>query len=231
MHFQPVEPLADDMHTTSGAQEDFQAEAHASNDALDDVWGSSPSSPTHERHDAPDAVHPSDMLRLQREHTTAGYREGITVAKEGSIQKGFDEGFSLGASVGMAAGQLLGMIEGIADAVRSHEDEQAKNVVRRLGEAREDLSTAKIFGIEYWEEDGNWKFEVVPKDGGEIVFSDVAGAHPLVKKWTTVVEEQVALWKIDRSLLDDETGQRLENVMDEPITSSAAPAAKKPLDW
>lgn len=231
MHFHPIEPMADDIHTTSGAQAGgFQVEAIAPNDTLDDVWGSEPASPT--THEHPDAVHPSDMLRLQREHTTAGYREGITVAKDGSIQKGFDEGFSLGASVGLVAGQLLGLLEGIAEAVRGRDDDEAKNTVRLATEAREDLSTAKIFGVEYWEEDGNWKFEVAPKDGPEILFSDVAHAHPLVRKWTRTVEGQVVLWKIDRSLLDDETGARLESVMDEGITaSSAAPAAKKPLDW
>lgn len=233
MHFHPIEPMADDMHTTGGAQAGggFQVEAIIPGDnTLDDVWGSEPSSPT--TYEQPDAVHPSDMLRLQREHTTAGYREGITAAKDGSIQKGFDEGFSLGASVGLVAGQLLGFLEGIAEAVRGREDDEAKNTVRLAMEARADLSTAKIFGVEYWQEDGNWKFDVVPKEGSEILFSDVANAHPLVKKWTQVVEEQVVLWKVDRALLDDETGVRLESVMDEGITaSSAAPVAKKPLDW
>jgi hypothetical protein len=222
MHFHPIEPMADDMHTTSG----FQVETPHDN-TVDDVWGSAPSSPMPN-----DAVHPSDMLRLQREHTTAGYREGITVAKEGSMQKGFDEGFSLGASVGLVAGQLLGMLEGIAEAVRGREDDDAKTTVRLLSEAKEDLSMAKIFGVEYWEEDGNWKFDVVPKNGGEILFSDVAGAHPLVRKWMQVVDEQIKLWGVDRALLEDETGVRLERVVDEGIaTSSAAPVARKPLDW
>ncbi|CAM1502165.1 Fc.00g041490.m01.CDS01 [Cosmosporella sp. VM-42] len=230
MHFQPVENMDDDTHITR-AQEGYQVDASASNDALDDVFGSSPSSPTQDRHEGHDASHPSDINRLQTEHTTAGYREGITAAKESHIQVGFDEGFSLGASVGLKAGQLLGLIEGIAEAVHDREDEESAKVTKLLGEAQGELSAGTIFSPEYWAEDGNWKYEVEAKDGDEAVFADVADAHPVIQKWTAMVDAQVALWKIDQQILDDESGQRLETVMDEPIVSSAGPAAKKPLDW
>ncbi|KAG5999876.1 hypothetical protein E4U21_006167, partial [Claviceps maximensis] len=74
---------------------------------LDDVFGSAPASP--DQTDVRDHSHPSDIPRLQTEHATAGYREGITAAKESSIQPGFDEGFSLGAALGSHAGRLLGL--------------------------------------------------------------------------------------------------------------------------
>ncbi|KAM5346936.1 hypothetical protein ACJ41O_009941 [Fusarium nematophilum] len=240
MHFQTVEQMVDDAYI-GRPQDGLQPDPPAINDALDDVFGSGPPSPSaehHEHHEAagPGTTHPSDMHRLQTEHTTAGYREGITAAKESSLQAGFDEGFSLGASVGLKAGQLLGLLEGIAEAVRGREDaeaDSAKAAELLLRQAREDLSAASIFKADYWAEDGNWKFQVDPAEGAEeeVVFADVAAAHPLIKKWTGVAEEQVKLWKIDRGILDDETGERVEGVMEEPLVSTGAPTARKPLDW
>ncbi|KAH6888145.1 hypothetical protein B0T10DRAFT_69326 [Thelonectria olida] len=234
MHFHPIEHTADEAYLTQ-AQDNFQVEMdiQAANDALDDVFGSDSTSPIFEHHDAfPGTSHPSDMRRLQAEHSTAGYREGVTVAKESSLQAGFDEGFSLGASIGLKAGQLLGVIEGIADAVRGLEDADSLRVKGLVREAREDLSIATIFKPDYWAEDGNWKYEVpAPGAEDEVVFSDVAKAHPLIRKWTAIVDEQIVLWKIDRAILDDETGERVHSVMDEPILSSALPTTRKPLDW
>ncbi|RSL66079.1 hypothetical protein CEP54_003937 [Fusarium duplospermum] len=223
MHYQPVAEMVDNAYI-GRPQEEVQVEPQASNDALDDVFGSGPSSPTAEHHHDESVSHPSDINRLQTEHTTAGYREGITVSKEKSLQEGFDEGFSLGATVGLKAGQLLGVLEGIADAARTPE------TTTLLNQAREDLSVKGIFKADYWAEDGNWKYEV-KAEGDDVVFADVADAHPLIKKWTAVLDEQVALWRIDRGVLDDETGERLEGVLDEPLVSAGAPATKKPLDW
>jgi hypothetical protein len=229
MHFQPVEQMIDEAYTAR--PQDAQADTAPANDALDDIFGSGPSSHTEHRHDDESATaHPSDIRRLQTEHTTAGYREGITVSKESSLQAGFDEGFSLGASVGMRAGQILGLLEGINEAVRGLNDADSSKLAELTKQAHEELSTQGLFTPEYWSEDGNWKYEVTLAAGAEdVVFSDVADAHPLVRKWTKIVDEQVALWKIDRSILDDETGVRLER--DEPLGSGAAPTAKKPLDW
>ncbi|KAM0417272.1 hypothetical protein ACHAPT_012713 [Fusarium lateritium] len=223
MHYQPVAEMVDDAYI-GRSQDDAQVEPQAANDALDDVFGSGPSSPTAEHHHDESTSHPSDIHRLQTEHTTAGYREGITVSKETSLQEGFDEGFSLGATVGLKAGQLLGILEGIAEAAHTPE------TTSLLSQAREDLSVKGIFKADYWAEDGNWKFEV-KAEGDEAVFADVADAHPLIRKWTAVVDEQVALWRIDRGILDDETGERIEGVLDEPLVSGGAPATKKPLDW
>ncbi|KAF4449193.1 abc1 containing protein [Fusarium austroafricanum] len=232
MHFQPVEQMIDEAYAARPRDEPrVDTTTTATNDALDDVFGSGPSSPTEQRHDDESGTsHPSDIRRLQTEHTTAGYREGITVSKETSLQAGFDEGFSLGASIGVRAGQILGLLEGIAEAVRGLNDADSSKVVELTKQARDELSIQGLFTPEYWAEDGNWKYEVKPAAGAEdVVFSDVADAHPLVKKWTKIMEEQVAIWKIDRSILDDETGVRLER--DEPLGSGAAPTAKKPLDW
>ncbi|KAK7403848.1 Essential protein Yae1, N terminal [Neonectria punicea] len=234
MHFQPIEHAADDAYIAQ-AQDTYQVEVDvpATHDALDDVFGSGPSSPVADHQDAgPSATHPSDMRRLQTEHSTAGYREGVSFAKETSIQAGFDEGFSLGASVGLRAGQLLGMVEGIAEAVRGREDLDTVRAGDLVREAREELSIATIFKPDYWAEDGNWKYEVRPAQGAdEVLFPDVAEAHPVIWKWTAILDEQLVLWKIDQAILDNETGHRLDSIMDEPIATSAAPSARKPLDW
>ncbi|KAM0246080.1 hypothetical protein ACHAQJ_010360 [Trichoderma viride] len=195
--------------------------------------------------------HPSDMRRLETEHTTAGYREGISVAKERTVQAGFDEGFSLGATIGLAAGRLLGTLEGIDDALKNRlnsqagsEDEEATATAaatsKLLTEAREDLSVLKIFSPDYWAPDGNWSYDVKPDgDDDEVLFPDVAKAHPLIRKWTAIVDEKVRLWRIDRSVLDGEDGDaRMEAAVDDAAATTGTstiplppPASKQPLDW
>jgi hypothetical protein len=230
MHFQPVEPTMEDGYIASAEDHHHQPSPARANDPMDDVFGSGPSSPA-DLNAASSAVHPSDMHRLETEHATTGYREGVAAAKETSVQAGFDEGFGLGATIGLCAGQLLGTVEAVAEALKSRADDAAAAALKLQEEARAELGTDKIFSAEYWAEDGNWRYDVEAKDGGEVLFADVANAHPLIQKWTALVDEQIKLWKIDRSILDDENGPRLESISDEPIASSAAPTAKKPLDW
>lgn len=233
MHFQPIEPSEEDAylsHADGGGADLREVEPATTLDPFDDVFGSAPASPI-EHQDAQNAAHPSDMRRLQTEHTTAGYREGISAAKDSSIQSGFDEGFSLGATIGLRAGQLLGTLEGIFDAVKGQTSEAALAAEKLLTEAREELSTSGIFSPEYWAPDGNWTFEVKAAEGEDVLFPDVANAHPLIRKWSDIVDEHVSLWKINQSILDDEAGPRLDAVANEPLVSSPPPAAKKPLDW
>ncbi|POR36860.1 Uncharacterized protein YAE1 [Tolypocladium paradoxum] len=233
MHFQPVEPSEEDAYLSradGGGPVPREAETTTAHDPFDDVFGSAPASPTEHR-DAQNAAHPSDMRRLQTEHTTAGYREGITAAKDSSMQSGFDEGFSLGATIGLRAGQLLGTLEGISDAVKGQTSEAAQAAENLLTEASEELSTSRIFSPEYWAPDGNWTFEVEVAEGEDVLFPDVADAHPLIRKWNDIVDQHVDMWKINQSILDDEAGPRLDVMVDEPLVSSAPPAAKQLLDW
>lgn len=103
-----------------------------SNRDLDDVWGddgddgisTSTFAPPLPDSRPPAAVgggrvqaEVSDIPRLKQEHTTAGYRDGVTVAKAASVQAGFDEGYGLGASIGAHAGRLLGVLTGLIGAV------------------------------------------------------------------------------------------------------------------
>ncbi|KAL7804182.1 hypothetical protein V8C43DRAFT_7253 [Trichoderma afarasin] len=262
MHFRPVEQSMDDEYLAQGGGGDSVQRAALEDGSgsggvyfsLDDVFGPESESGLGSGED-PTALltsldgpenphHPSDMRRLETEHTTAGYREGISAAKERTIQAGFDEGFSLGATIGLAAGQLLGTLEGIEEALRKlngaagNEDGEAADASKLLAEAREELSVVKIFSSDYWVPDGNWIYDVEEaNEGDEVLFPDVAKAHPLIRKWTDIVDERVKLWKIDRSLLDGEDGEgRMEAAVDD-ITGSAGtitlpPAASRQrLEW
>ncbi|KHN98732.1 ABC1 domain containing protein [Metarhizium album ARSEF 1941] len=229
MHFQPIETSFEDAHVShpgGGPGLDL----HTSLDQLDDVFGSTPASPTEP--EAPSGSHPSDMRRLEAEHTNAGYREGITAAKETSIQGGFDEGFSLGATIGLRAGQLLGMLEGIAEAVRGQSGETSGAAERLLNEARDELGTSKMFSAAFWAPDGTWNYNVTAQDGDQILFSDVAAAHPLIQKWSSIVDVQTSLWQIRASILDDASGPRLEETSIElPLNASAPTRPTQSLDW
>ncbi|RKU48521.1 Essential protein Yae1, N terminal [Coniochaeta pulveracea] len=170
---------------------------------LDDVWGSSPSSPS-----LTPSTHPSDIHRLQQEHSTAGYRDGITNAKAASAQKGFDEGFGLGAVIGSRCGLVLGLLEGVVNAL-SAETEGRKEVEGLLVEARKELDVVSVFGREYWDGEGVWKYEVKGDGGeGEVLFADVAGAHPLVRKWAERVREVVERYGIDVKVLEEDDVKR-----------------------
>ncbi|KOS17606.1 Uncharacterized protein ESCO_003281 [Escovopsis weberi] len=154
------------------------------------------------------SAHPSDMHRLQTEHITAGYREGISTAKAATVQQGFDEGFSLGATIGMAAGRLLGTLEGIAEALGPDWNTRA---AERLRLAREELSAGRVFCADYWAPDGNWKFPVVvdPATGRaqhDILFADVARSHPLISKWVGIARQEVERYGVDESISWDSCG-------------------------
>ena len=91
---------------------------------LDDVFGSPPVSPSDPDYHHQETsgikgieVHPSDIPRLESVHVTAGYRDGIAVAREKTVQGGFDEGWILGAALGLRAGYVLGVMEGILSAI------------------------------------------------------------------------------------------------------------------
>ena len=221
------------------------------NDALDDVWGSDDSPPSPSAPPLPGSSsrhhdqnhHPSDIGRLRQEHATAGYRDGVTAAKAASAQAGFDEGFGLGAVVGTRAGRVLGVLEGLAMAVAVDGSEgDGEYLQGLLEEARRELGVVSVFGAEYWDGEGVWRYEVSRgegKDGdveGEIVFADVAGAHPLVRKWEGVLEGEARRWGVDLEVLSGEEG--VVRVGDEVVgekredgKSVASVKEKKALDW
>ena len=199
----------------------LSAEVDHSNDQLSDVFGSAPSSPAFEKERYFEAQggykEHSDIPRLREKHEKEGYRDGVTKGKAETVQKGFDEGYSLGAVMGLRIGKVLGLLEGICATVWSASSETSQETVgvdwtgeserlRGIVEtAREELKTRNVFGSEWWNEDGTWKFEVAGEgERKEVVFGDVADSHPLVVKWERVVEEEVGRWGLDLGVLDGE---------------------------
>ncbi|MCJ1423367.1 Essential protein Yae1, N terminal [Sticta canariensis] len=176
----------------------------------------------------------SDMPRLRATHSTAGYRDGIAAAKTPWLQRGFDEGYSLGAVLGLRVGYMLGVLEGLWAAFVSGEkkgrknagesegegadeargEEEAKRLAKLLAEAKTELALEKVFGQEWWGEDGMWKFAVEPPRGGaggdgngnrnnsrgddhdddrsgEVTFVEVADQHPLLERWSNIVRAEM----------------------------------------
>lgn len=178
-------------------------------DALDDIFGSAPSSPTTQ------ATEPSDIPRIRSQHSAAGYRDGITAAKSTHIQAGFDEGYSLGAVIGLRIGTVLGTLEGILAALKmkGHEDGQGMEKERMrasklLAEARQALATEKVFGAEWWGQDGIWTFEVEGEDD-DVTFEHVVDAHPIIRRWEGLVKEEVERWGLDLEVLERGNVKRL----------------------
>jgi len=239
-----------------------EEEGMYTNDDFDDVFGSAPPSPTFEEQSQPDNhiwqngrgnFEPSDVPRLKEKHETEGYRDGVTKGKAESVQKGFDEGYGLGAVLGLRIGKILGLVEGIVLAVNAGlkaEGGRWKSEKERLDklftDAKEELGTQSVFGRQYWGEDGIWKFRI-PEEGAEgkqVVFPDVANAHPLVMKWDGIIAGDVRRWGLDLGIMDGVHEQE-EDTIEAPKRTTAGgvkeveeggPAkvmgvAKKELNW
>ncbi|APA08793.1 hypothetical protein SS1G_02581 [Sclerotinia sclerotiorum 1980 UF-70] len=203
---------------SSGAFSILTSESAVLNDDFDDVFGSEPGSPAFDVRDGHDGdtfgggnTEISDIPRLKEKHETEGYRDGVTKGKAESVQKGFDEGYGLGAVLGLRIGKVIGILEGIFGAVSvsaaKSEDTKWTDERSRLEElfksAKEELKTEKVFAREWWGEDGIWKFEVPgEKEGKDVVFPDVAAAHPLLKKWEGLVEEEIQRWSLDLEFME-----------------------------
>ncbi|KAF3350219.1 UPF0676 protein [Verticillium dahliae VDG2] len=210
MHIQPIdnltdmEPFVNDMpqHIHIPDQGD---EGAGEGDTFDDVWGSAPASPTTQTRGAPS---------------------------------------SLGAAIGSQAGQIIGLLEGVAHALAGHDDASlAEAAARSVEEARHELQVEKLFGPDYWNTDGTWNYEVAAKtkaDGtqekgrageDDILFADVADAHPLIVKWTEVVEAAVARWGIDRAVFADVGEEERLAAQDRAAANAGPQQTRKPLDW
>ena len=72
-----------------------------------------------------------------------------------------------------------------------------QKVERLLGEAEVELGMERLFGREWFGEDGVWRYDVpVPgqdgEGGEEVTFEKVAEAHPVVVRWRWKVLELAA---------------------------------------
>ena len=187
---------------------------------LDDIWGSAPSSSTSETFSS-DAKNvrnePSDIPRLRSQHSTSGYRDGLSTAKNTTIQEGFDEGYSLGAVMGLEVGIVLGLLEGIQNAVRSsggHDGSDNKKMITLLETARRELRMEEVFGRDWWSEDGTWRYEVSEEGGeemGDFTFKEVVDSHPVIRKWKGLVNGEAERWGLDLTIMERAEGKRLDS--------------------
>lgn len=152
----------------------------------------------------------SDIPRLQSQHSTAGYREGITTSKGTFMQEGFDEGYMLGAELGMRGGWIIGVLEGIV-----HGGQGVERVKTLLKEARQELSIKGLYAPGYFGQDGIWTYDVGEKTEGqeedeELDFRKVAAAHPVIRKWMGLVEVLAKDAELDLKKMKDKEGETVD---------------------
>ncbi|KAL8718110.1 MAG: hypothetical protein Q9225_004716 [Loekoesia sp. 1 TL-2023] len=170
-------------------------------DVFSDTPPASPSSTT------PYSAEPSDIPRLRSIHVTNGYREGIASSKEQALQPGFDEVYPLGAILGLRVGYILGVLEGLCSAYQSAKpapigaggeedtgvetkESEGKKAGELLVRAKEEFKLEMLFGKGYWNNDGMWAYKVRRKEE-DVTFWEVADQHPVVKKWSATVRDEV----------------------------------------
>ncbi|KAI1079623.1 hypothetical protein F5B20DRAFT_158520 [Whalleya microplaca] len=202
-------------------------------DPLADIFASEPSEldSHHDQSQDGDSAISLDARRLRAQHSTEGYREGITAGKAECIQAGFDEGYGLGANVGLKAGQVLGLLEGIATALRETQLDDSAHADQLLSEGRKELSIKCIFGEEYWAPNGNWKYTVKgSKNETGIFFEDVANEHPIIMKWTRIVDDEVRRWSLSqhRPILGNDPLQQHEA---EDTSAKVQDPSRQAIDW
>ncbi|KAI1154129.1 hypothetical protein F4825DRAFT_412686 [Nemania diffusa] len=241
MHLaQPPESFGEelDYHTRVSQMTSASPSAY---DALDDVFGSGADSPPPEPaasalQDSPDMFMSLDSRRLQAQHNTVGYREGITAGKAGSIQAGFDQGFALGANVGIRAGQVLGLLEGIRAALaEAGPAERSADADSLLSQAAAELNPESVFTSEFWASDGTWTYPVTAShETGEIIYPDVADQHPLIAKWSRIARDEANRWHIDQALhiLESNTATTQDDGAAVPATlSNPDMTSRDAIEW
>ncbi|KAI1905628.1 Essential protein Yae1, N terminal [Ophidiomyces ophidiicola] len=189
--------LSGDMQASAAASPSTAVSSPAHSDGpprgLDDIFGSSPThTPGASPSDAAPApgslAEPSDVPSLRRQHVTAGYRDGIAVAKTDHVQRGFDTGFPIGAQLGVRAGVVLGVLEGLVNCapqekIMAGDDAAIEGLsdVRGLYErARKELTVRGVFGGAVEEAD-------VGKQGEEPHTVVEKAGEAVVSKWEGVI--------------------------------------------
>lgn len=170
--------------------------------ALDDIYGSAPTSPYLDTH-ASDRSHEilSDLPSRQRALDADAYREGLASAKGQYVQEGFDEGYALGADIGLRIGYILGVLRGFVGAWNGRDQETHKEVYGLYEEAQKALAIEQLLGQTWVDKEGIWMWEVHGADG-DATFREVAAQHPIVKKWDDKIEELATRWGVDLKVVE-----------------------------
>ncbi|KAL6705886.1 Essential protein Yae1, N terminal [Coniothyrium glycines] len=173
--------------------------------ALDDIYGSEPSSPvlSAQPHLPNERAHEilSDLPSRQRALDTDAYREGLATSKGQFVQEGFDEGYSLGANLGLRVGYILGVLHGFVAAWSGQNDQMHTEVTGMLDAAQAELAIEELFGQQFVDEEGLWKWEVHGLEE-DPTLREVAAQHPTIMKWTKTVEHLGARWHVDLHVVE-----------------------------
>jgi len=105
------------------------------------------------------------------------------------------------------------------DEIDERREEDFRRIRMLVDKAREELKTESVFETEYWGGDGIWKFEVEREDeeGQEVTFENVVNAHPLIRKWETIVEEETSVLGVDLEIAEKEDAVKLSGEVTEVL--------------
>lgn len=132
-------------------------------DVDDDIWSD----------DDTKLIPQNDIIRS---HYKKGYVDGITQAKESSLQQGFDDGYPEGAKLGIKVGEILAnLINQCKDRNRQGDDDDDEQLVR-FNEAKKELNIVNVLKKSYFDEDLNLKKSNDNKETDE-------SYHELINKW------------------------------------------------
>ena len=91
----------------------------------------------------------SDLPAVQRQHMTAGYREGLSDSKAKSMQGGFDQGYPIGFVLGIRVGRILGVLEGFLAAFAKDPAGTPEELLRLYRSAKKELAIGQLLhGLE-----------------------------------------------------------------------------------
>ena len=116
---------------------------------IDDIWGD-------------DDIEELDnsTADIKRMHSKQGYLDGITSAKESSLQDGFDDLFPKGAELGIIVGNILGSLI-------SYDDQEL------FDQAKSELNISQVLHKRYFDEDLELRS---------------TNDHEVIAKWQNVVQ-------------------------------------------
>ena len=111
-------------------------------DVDDDIWSD----------DDTKLIPQNDIIRS---HYKKGYVDGITQAKESSLQQGFDDGYPEGAKLGIKVGEILAnLINQCKDRNRQGDDDDDDDEqLVRFNEAKKELNIVNVLKKSYFDED------------------------------------------------------------------------------
>ncbi|KAG7749266.1 hypothetical protein KL911_005172 [Ogataea haglerorum] len=108
-----------------------------------------------------------DLLSLKRKHAKQGYLDGISKAKEESLQQGFDEGYPIGARMGARIGEILAQLKILLM--------QSKISAEDYDSAFHELNIKKVLQTDFFDSKLNMLDE---------------REHPMIRKWMTFCESK-----------------------------------------